>query len=203
MIDIVSIYNGNIPAEVLKAQRDVMVRLGHGDHHRQVRTDLQHPDALDDEMAKSEAEIVVFMDIDCIPVHEYAIIDIVKQIQRYDAIIGAEQCASHIPGCIDYASPAFVAIRQDLYEKAGRPSFKPTERGDVGTELTHACIENNVNIQLLNVISVEQPKWSLNSGRMFGIGTLYYPGIYHAFESRMNLAARNSFIQKAKGVLSR
>ncbi|HQU41028.1 MAG TPA: hypothetical protein PLI89_14245 [Chitinophagales bacterium] len=203
MIEIVSIHNGNIPGDVLKSQAAVMKHLQLDNVHRQYLTDLQHPEACDEVLANTDAEMVILMDIDCIPIHQYAITDVVRKVQSYNAIVGAAQNANHIIDCIDYASPAFVVIRMDLYEKAGRPSFVPTERGDVGTELTYACRANNVNIQLLPILSVEDPRWSLSTGEKFGIGTLYYPGIYHAFESRMNASARGAFIRKCEEVLNR
>lgn len=197
---IISFHNGNIPAEVLEKQAQVFEKFKL-DHH-QVLTDLQHYDAIDHWLANHSSDDVVFMDIDAIPLQADSIARCIHIAQERQAIVGAIQNANHIPGSIDYASPAFVVILRALYDKAGQPSFAPTSRADCGAELTYACHRHDIPVLLLPVSSVHQNKWRLNNGQMFGHGTTYIHGIYHAFESRFSDASRKLFLQKCDEVLA-
>lgn len=195
---IISFHNGNIPAEVLEAQKCVFDFFGL--QLEQVETALQHPDAIDYWMQTERWDVMVLFDIDCIPLKRNTI-ELGIGLSKY-AVVGAAQHASHIPNSADYVSPAFMVLRREIWELLGRPSFAPTNRADVGGEVSIAAYDHPDVVVLMSYpISVEQPMWKFDDGSMFGIGT-NYGNVYHAFESRMNEDARNKFIQKCREVVS-
>lgn len=197
----ISFHNGNIPSQLLEAQLAVF------QHFKiplqQIKTELQHPDAIDHFLNTAEWDIVVIFDIDCIPLEkDYldAEVNFVSRVNNW--IVGAAQHASHIPNSIDYVSPAYMVMHRAAWEALDKPSFAPTKRGDVGAEITYKAIEHGQHYFMLPVSSCEVPMWKLDNGQMFGIGTTYADVIYHAFESRMNADARNRFIEKCRAVVA-
>jgi hypothetical protein len=198
MTRIISFHNGNIPQEVLDAQKAVF------NHFElpleQIETQLQHPDAIDHFLHNEQWDTVVIFDIDCIPLKADSIKTSI-QLSKY-ALVGAAQHASHIPGSADYCSPAFMVLNRDVWEKIGKPSFAPTSRADVGGEVSIAANSHpEVPIMLSYPLHVEKPMWKYDDGSMFGIGT-DYGTVYHAFESRMNEDARKRFIRRCQEVVA-
>lgn len=193
----VSFHNGNIPDDVLRAQKAVFdlfeIPL------EQTLTDLQHPDAIDDWLRRNKWDVVTIFDIDCIPLSINPILEGI--FQRKGFLFGAEQHASHIANSKDYVSPAFMVLHKQIYRNLGEPSFAATEKCDVGGMLTIRADQRGVPVLMLPVSHVEKPMWQLEDGRYFGIGTTYDNSIYHAFESRMNENARKKFILKCQDVL--
>lgn len=197
---IISFHNGNIPQEVLTAQKSVF------DHFNlpleQIETGLQHPDAIDHFLNTEEWDLVIIFDIDCIPLYPMHLHHYEIEYAESKRLVGAIQHASHIHNSKDYVSPAFMILSRTLWEELGKPSFNATYRGDVGAELTYLCIEKGLEVLLMKIDSVVKPMWKLSDGSYFGIGTTYHGGVFHAFESRMNESARNIFIDKCREVIA-
>lgn len=193
----ISFHNGNIPDDVLRAQKAVFdlfeIPL------QQIETKLQHPDAIDDYLLNNKWDCVVVFDIDCIPLNINPILEGVFQRQQF--LYGAEQHASHIPDSIDYVSPAFMVLHKSIYKQLKYPSFAAGPMNDVGGLLTLRAHELNVPVHMMKVSDVVKPMWQLSDGRYFGIGTTYEKSIFHAFESRMNDKARKMFIEKCQDVI--
>lgn len=196
---IISFHNGNIPEEVIRAQKKVFDKFEL--NLEQIKTTLQHPDAIDYFLSTEQWDCAVIFDIDCIPLIPGYVESEVDFVLRNKYLSGAAQHASHIPGSIDYVSPAFCVLSREVFNKLGKPSFAATARGDVGAELTYMAKDNNVFTYMLPVTHVVKEMWPLSNGKMFGIGTTYGDVIYHAFESRMNAEARNLFVEKCEQVL--
>lgn len=196
---IISFHNGNIPQDVLQAQKKVFDKFEL--NLEQIETTLQHPDAIDHFLATEQWDVVAIFDVDSIPLIPGYVESEIEFVLHNKYLSGAVQHASHIPDSIDYVSPAFCVLSKEIFERLGKPSFAPTYRGDVGAELTYKAKENNVFTYMLPVTHVVKPMWPLVNGKMFGIGTTYGDVIYHAFESRMNTEARNLFIEKCDEVL--
>jgi len=71
---IASVYMDNIPAEVVQAQRAVLDAFAPVDFDvRQVLTQRSHGAALDEVMAGADADLVLILDIDCVPLTPAAI----------------------------------------------------------------------------------------------------------------------------------
>ena len=164
----------------------------------QIETQLQHGEAIDDWLQNNEWDTVAIFDIDCIPL---ATIEEAIKYALLDHIYGAAQHANHIRNSIIYASPAFIVLSKETYEKLYKPSFKATNKGDVGAEITIHAHRFGVPVKLIWPTHVENPKWDLGRESCFGHGTTYDNKIYHAFESRMG--NDKIFVRKCKEVLAK
>ncbi len=196
MTRIISFHNGNIPQAVLDAQASVFRHFGL--NLEQIETHLQHPDAIDHFLNTEKWDVVVIFDIDCIPLTKDAV-PISIQLSNI-ALVGAAQHASHIPDSTDYVSPAFCVLNRGIWKDLGSPSFAPTNRGDVGQELTIIANNKGIPVLMSYPVNVDIKLWKYDDGSMFGIGT-DYGKVYHAFESRMNPDARRRFIARCQKVV--
>jgi hypothetical protein len=197
-MNVASFYRANIPPDVVNAQRRVFAWFGIP--LEQVLTTLSHADAVDRHLARSCAEAFVIFDVDCIPLRDDVVTEAFDLVTSHDRVYGARQNANHLSGTPDYVAPSFVAFSRRTYEELGRPSFKPTARGDVGAQLTYRATELGVEVQMLPVTNVEVPRWSLADGTRFGHGTTYGERVFHAFEVRKDPASRNLFVDRCETV---
>lgn len=199
MVTIASFYMDNVNPDVVDAQRRVIESFTDLPL-QQIKTDKSHAQAMDEFMATTEHERVVFLDIDAIPLVEGAI-EILAGL-ALDGIAGAPQRANHLDnnGHI-YVAPSVMAIDVGFFRKIGSPSAAPTRMGDVAEEWTYVA-ERYTKPIYLDIVSVEVPKWALDH-RMFGLNTSY--GIadnklfFHAFEGRSK-AQQQRFIEVANSI---
>jgi hypothetical protein len=136
-------------------------------------------------MATTRYPVVVFLDIDCVPVRAGAVERLVAHAEA-GRLAGAAQRASHIAnGDHLYAGPFCVALSRDTYERLGRRPFTRTPRADVGEELTYVAEEHGVPVHFLWPTASDDHIWTLTPGRTFGHGTTYDGDFWHAFEVRL------------------
>jgi predicted O-methyltransferase YrrM len=199
---VVTVYQDNIPAEVVARQAEVVCRLLPSGYEFEPRRVSHHALGLDDYFRELRHDAYLVLDIDSIPLTPWAIPWAI-QSARAGVVLGAAQRANHLNnGGHLYAGPCVLAFSRATFEKLGRPSFRATPRGDVGEELTYLCEEAEVPVSLLWPTQVTTPKWPLRSGIEFGIGTTYGGAFYHAFE----ISKRHTvglFLDKCREVLSR
>jgi hypothetical protein len=199
MVEVVSFYMDNINTDVVTAQRRVMDKFCKHPF-TQIKTDKSHAHAMDDYMTTSADEVVIFLDIDAIPLSPVAIDRLLWLCG--DSIAGAPQRANHLDnnGHI-YVAPSVMAIDADFYHRIGAPSARPTSMGDVAEEWTYIA-ERYTKPMYLDIISVEFPKWELDD-RMFGLNTIYGLGgeelFFHAFEGRSK-SQQQRFIEIANSI---
>ena len=200
---IASVYMDNIPAEVVAAQRQVLEALAPPDFElRQVLTGRSHAAALDEIVAGAEAELVLILDIDCVPLTRAAIPALAAKAAG-GALAGCVQRANHIDnGAHLYVGPFCMALSRAMWERLGRPSFEPTGRGDVGEELTWRCEEAGAPVKLLWPSHVEAPCWDLTEGRQFGVNTEYEGAFLHTFNIR-SPEYQQRFIDRCGAILGR
>jgi hypothetical protein len=199
-IKIVSFYNDNIPPPIVKAQRAVFDKFGIP--IEQILTRRSHPDAIDHYIENNQFDALVLFDVDCIPLARSAVSEALEVVTETDCIYGAIQNANHIEGSDDYTSPAFMCFSMRTFKLIGSPSFKPTESGDVGAELTYRARERNIDVKLLRVAEVNVPLWRLSDGTMFGHGTNYDNKVFHAFESSKSHRSTVLFMKKCMEILN-
>jgi hypothetical protein len=135
----------------------------------------QHSDFLDEFLNSTSHDVVLFLDVDCVPVSEKAI-DYYLTEACQGKLIGNAQRANHIQNNEHlYASPAALGISIETYNKLGRPSASPSDRGDVAEELTYIAELKGIPIELVMPSRYDRtPSWPLRSGlHDFGIGTTY------------------------------
>jgi hypothetical protein len=198
---IASIYMDNIPAEVVAAQRQVLEALAPPDFElRQVLTSRSHAAALDEIMAGAEAELLLILDIDCVPLTRAAIPALAAKAAG-GALAGCVQRANHIDnGAHLYVGAFCMALSRALWDRLGRPSFEPTGRGDVGEALTYACEDAGAPLALLWPSHVEEPQWDLTEGRRFGVNTEYDGAFLHSFNIRSR-EYQQRFVDRCRAIL--
>jgi hypothetical protein len=198
---IASIYMDNVPAEVVLWQRAVLEALAPPSFEiRQVLTQLSHGAALDAVMAESDAELVLFLDIDCVPLTAAAIPALAASAEA-GALAGCVQRANHIDnGAHLYVGAFCAAVSRPLWERIGRPSFQPTPRGDVGEELTYRCEAQGVPLAMLWPSRIEEPHWDLTDGRRFGVNTEYDGAFLHTFNIR-SPPYQQRFVARCRAIL--
>ncbi len=198
---VVSVYQENIPQEILSAQADIISSwLPTGCTFEQRRVS-HHALGLDDYFAQELLhDAYLIFDIDCIPLQEWAMSWFLENAMA-GTLVGCAQRANHLNnGRHVYAGPCALAFSRETYDRLGRPSFRGTERSDVAEEITRGCEELNIPLTLLWPTHVELPKWSLLPGVEFGLGTTYGDLVYHAFEISKG-ATKDRFLSRSSEVL--
>ncbi len=197
---VASFYADNIDPAMVAAQRAVVERfLPDGWKFYQFPLSTTHGDAIDMLLSGTNFDTYVFLDIDCIPLTSDALTTL-QHFADQGAVIGCAQRANHIEnGGHLYAGPFCVAFRRETWITAGRPSFRETERGDVGEELTWACEERGIPVELLRPSRVPVPRWELRGEARFGPGAEYAGRFYHQFEARHGADA---FLRRCAEVLT-
>ncbi len=205
-IKIFSCYEDNISTKIISYQKKVFDLFNM--ELNQELTDKSHPDYLDYKINSEYFDIIIFFDIDCIPLKPNLYEYIVKQLSDNNSLIGVEQSANHIDKNYIFAGPACFAITKQVYEKLNKPSFRSTKLTDTAGEITLAAKQNNVNVKLFKIKSSLNKKWKCGN-KWFGNGTIYDDWLYHQFE--LGRYANHSdlkfleyqFITKCKEVLKK
>lgn len=193
----VSFHNGNVSGDLVRAQKAVFDHLGYTDH-LQIHTELPHGEAIDNWLNSRYWDKVAIFDIDCIPLDRNILPYAETAVDR--GLFGVAQAANHLTGRL-YVGAPFICFSRETWEYVGRASFKETPREDVAGWFTRACDAAGVHIEYLFPFHVEKPIWELDGHGMFGYGTTYEKGIYHAFESRFQHESTSRFIQKCKEII--
>jgi hypothetical protein len=202
-VEVVSFYMDNIAAEVVAWQRAVLdARRPQAFAFEQILTRRSHGEAIDEYVAGSAYDVIVIIDIDCVPLRPDALSHLVSHAARGE-LIGCVQRANHIQnGAHLYVAPFCMAFSKSLFEEIGRPSFRPTDRGDVGEELTYACTAAGRKTRMLWPSFVESARWDLTEGRRFGPNTEYAGLFFHAFEIR-SPANQERFVARCRAILAK
>lgn len=179
---VVTVYQDNIPAKVVARQAEVVCRFLPEGCAFEPRRVGHHALGLDDYFRDLRHDAYLVLDIDCIPIAGWVIPWMLENACA-GTLVGAAQRANHLDnGGHLYAGPCALAFSRDTFERAGRPSFRDTPRGDVGEELTYACERLGIPVALLWPTQVDVPRWTLLPGVPFGLGTTFGGAVYHAFE---------------------
>jgi len=207
MIRVTSFYMHNINPDVVKWQRAVMNRYYPELDFDQILTDKPHGRSMDDYLANRQEQLIVFLDIDAIPLNGAAIWRLLDMTNNGQTIAGAPQRANHIKnGAHIYVAPSIMAISPELYRQIGSPSASETYRGDVAEEWTYALEDVRIKPCYLDVLSHDpSTHWQLDEETTFGLNTYYglrgEPLFFHSFQGR-STAQQNTFIKTCQGVLS-
>lgn len=134
----------------------------------------------------AEFDIVLFLDIDCLPLNSDAIAYYVYKA-FHGKLIGNAQRSGHIKNNNHlFAAPSALAISKETFIKIGAPSSMETDRGDVAEEYTYASESAGVEVDLLMPTRYDRdvyrydwekdrrPYWTLENGfPNYGLGTTY------------------------------
>jgi hypothetical protein len=196
---ICSCYQHNIDISVVEYQKKVFDFFDIPIN--QYKTELRHPMWMESIINSTLSDIILFFDVDCIPLTEDAV-DFVLEKTNERSVCGIEQqcnCNSSIDHV--YAGPACLSIHRKTIEKLAPVKFNETPRGDVGEEFTYKCEETNITLNFLRLTNCIEPIWNINFNRKFGPGSTYENKIYHQFQIR-NINQQQKFISKCKEVLN-
>lgn len=141
-------------------------------------------------------DIILMLDIDCVPLNSNAIQYMFDKAQQ-GYIIGNIQRSNHINNDEHvYIAPSAMCISKSIFNQLGRPSFSPTFRSDIGEEISYIAEEINIPLEMFLPKQYEElpinenTPWNLkNNMPKYGIGTTFvnYKNeemFYHLFQSR-------------------
>jgi hypothetical protein len=159
---------------------------------------------------------ILMLDIDCVPLSEHAL-DYTFQRAEEGVLIGNVQRSNHLDnGKHIYPAPSCIALTRDMYEKLGKPSWKPNARSDIGEELCYEAEKQGIEIEMYMPGKYEEipywntgerKPWDLRDGDpQFGIGTTFVDKdgnemFYHLFQSRLNVFNHLFFLKCASVML--
>jgi len=237
---IVSIFQDNIDMKTVGLQKSVVEKFNPNKYrHYQFKLNMPHGVAIDyfwatngclnaafkaaigeNEVPHSfDHDVVLILDIDCIPVSERAI---EKYINAAAAgrIIGNAQRSNHLEnGQHVFAASSCTAISKETYIKIGMPSaFENRPRSDVLEEYTWAAEENGVPVDLVMPLRYNEPPmrfswegeqppyWALKDGMpVYGVGTTFGDDegdlFYHQFQIFLG-DHQQKFWQKCESILA-
>src|SRR4029077_9038658 len=200
-VAVVSFYMNNIAADVVSWQRAVLeIFKPSAFELDKILTAQSHGVAIDDFLAHSRHDLVVLLDIDCVPLRADALPDLAARAAR-GALAGGVQRANHIQNNAHlYVGPFCMAFTRRLWEDLEHPSFQPTARGDVGEEFTYRCEGAGRPVDMLWPSFMEAARWDLTDGRRFGLNTEYDGLFLHAFGIR-DPANQRGFVERCRAII--
>lgn len=165
----------------------------------------RHGSWMDQVIRQSNADVVGFLDIDCIPLTKNAVTDIVKYVAKNKSIAGCAQASNHLaPMTHIFVAPCCFFIWRPLYEALGSPSFLETQRSDVCEEVCYIAEANGVRMKALYPSHFErEPEegvWRLHNYGLYGVGTVFANQFYHLYQSRFKTNV-DLFIHRANQVV--
>lgn len=199
-------YMNNIPNSVVEYQKKVFDTFGM--EINQELTDLPFHDYwLDEKINSLDFDILIFFDIDCIPLKPGLYEYIVDQISDNNSIIGVEQVNQTRSPNFVYAAPACFGITKEVFLKMNKPSFRLKDEYDCGGEFSWVAPKYDVNVKLFEIISSLNKKWGCLDKR-YGNGTIYDDWLYHQFEVRFYEYSYEriytyQFIKKCKEIIEK
>ena len=141
-------------------------------------------------LIKTTADVVVFLDIDCVPTTK----DIVNKATQYafhnNSFMGIAQVSNHIaPYSHIYAAPAFFAISKKGWDLMGGPTFEEAPQCDVAENVSYAAEIMKIKYKTLYPTHYfKEPEggaWHLHTYGEYGIGTYFEGGVFHLYQGRL------------------
>lgn len=144
---------------------------------------------MDAVLRKSKADIVGFIDSDCIIFDRFAIENALDYVVNSGTFIGLAQASNHIKPCSHiFAAPSFFFINRECWNSLGQPSFTENPRSDVAQEVSYVAEERGIRYRALYPIGFDaepvEGVWRLGNFGLYGIGTQFESGVYHLYQGR-------------------
>lgn len=173
--------------QIIKAHSDVCKHFGLTVNY--TVQNIRHGEWMDAVMDKTDADIVLFLDIDCVPTNKEIVDKAIAWVMQHGTFIGIAQASNHIPPYSHiFAAPAFFAITKKIWDKMSRPTFLETEQSDVAENVSYAAEMMKVDYKTLYPTHYFKPpkgeKWKLHTYGEYGIGTHFEGGIFHLYQGR-------------------
>lgn len=150
---------------------------------------LPHGQWMDSVLANSTADVVGFLDIDCVPTNAAIVPSAVRYVSDSRSLIGIAQASNHIPPKSHiFAAPAFFFIWRETWDGLNRPTFSETQYGDVAENVCYAAEVAGLRYRTLfpthYTRTPDEGAWHLHTYGVFGIGTVFEGGVYHLYQGR-------------------
>lgn len=162
-------------------------------------------------------DVVLFLDIDCLPVSANAI-ELYLTTALEGKLIGNAQRSGHIQNNNHlFTAPSALALSSTSFDKIGRPSAMETSRGDVAEEYTYAAEANKIAVDFVPPVRYDRdvyrydweqdrrPYWTLeNELPNYGLGTTYGNDndlFWHNFQIRVE-GQQEQFWKKCEELLN-
>ena len=150
---------------------------------------LRHGDWMDTVMNQSTADIVGFLDPDCVPLTREIVDYAISYVHHTKSMIGCAQSSNHIfPYNHIFAAPCFYFIDKNRWISLNRPSFLENKNSDVAENVSRVFEENKIPYKALYPSHFEREPiegvWRLSNYGYFGIGTVFVNSIYHLYQGR-------------------
>lgn len=228
---IISIYMSNVSDQVAYSQKTVVDKFNksgiqfyqfkHNELNDSDNAHVLHGRLLEGaiEFARKENhDAILFLDIDCIPLSDFAIDYCFEQAYN-GKLIGSVQRSNHIENNQHlYAAQSNFCFLIELYDRAGKPTLCPTNRGDTAEELTFRAEEIGAEVELFlpkcydappYFFGWEQnyvPYWALADGMpYYGIGTTFANHLGDLFWHNFQICQpgqERRFISKCQEILN-
>lgn len=194
-----SLYWDNVDARIVEAQGKVCVRFGIP--VKQQRIDgMDHGAWIDWVLSLTSADLVLFLDIDCIPLSWTGTKRMVLKAQE-GTLVGAEGAANHLDPERTYAGAWYFIVNVNTWLSLGSPSAMADHDHDVAQRFTDHWRANGKPVRLISPDGCEVPLWDLpGRPKAYGIGTAYEDVCYHQFQARGGSSA--PFLAKCAQVLN-
>ena len=199
---IFSLYWDNIDPAIVSAQKSVFDKLQMPVSQHRI-DGLNHGEWMDWLMNRTEVDVFLFIDIDCIPLNRNRMLENMSK-SASGTLVGAEGVANHLDPNRTYAAAWYVYISRQAWEAYGRPSAKDYQVRQNGHDTcqlwTDVWRRNNAPVELISPTGCVVPKWDLPGRKQcYGPGTTYGDDCYHLFESRKQENIR-LFVERCREV---
>ena len=234
---IISYFMNNINPEAVEAQKRVVAKYNKSGYpHFQILTDTRHGHSMDaawimnnikvldksqpDPEAlwkaiphdKLNFDVVLFLDIDAIPLNDQAIDSYINQAYN-GVLVGNIQRSNHINNNQHvFVAPSAMAISLSTFLTIGKPSATETRRSDVGEEYTWGARKTGTKIKFYMPLRfdgrpAESESWALADGMPhYGRGTTFgdlatgEETFWHNFQS-FHSGQHERFMAKCQSIL--
>ena len=225
---ILSLYMDNANPEVVKYQKKVVDKFRKDIPFHQLLTGHSHGRSMEliiqGLLAKNDDTVIIFLDIDAIPLHRDSFDILLSMTHNGKIIAGAPQSTNHLPDANGvFVAPSIMAIGTKLYFDIGSPRAEPTESSDVAElwSMSYRMVTGNepefldilgfngrpAPVRLANgkVISVDH--WVLDNPAQtkFGLNTRYGRDseelFFHSYQSFVP-GQNEYFINQCKAILT-
>jgi len=154
-------------------------------------TQTPHGKWMDVIMDNSTADVVGFLDIDCVPTNPGVVNTAAAWAAQNESFVGIAQASNHIwPKSHIFAAPAFFFMWRDAWTELRKPTFSETEQSDVAENVCYAAEMAGLRYKTLFpthwTAEPEEGAWRLHTYGLYGIGTHFEEGVYHLYQGRMD-----------------
>ena len=202
-LSINTLYFPNSNEDFINAHKNVMKHFDVKVNYHEVV--MRHGQWMNQVIESTNADIVGFLDIDCIPLTAGAVNELVKYVAKNKSIAGCAQATNHIaPMSHIFVAPCCFFIWKPLWVALGKPTFAETNRSDVCEEVCYIAESLGVRAKALYPTHFErEPEegaWRLHNYGLYGVGTVFANKFYHLYQSRFQTNV-DLFIQRSREVI--